>query len=608
MRKAPARAAAALAVGRDHPDLEDGALLRAMHKLHFTGLRYGELRLQDLCRTPPTVCLLEAALKADNGEGFNCLWEATGSYHTVDGWELVKLAEFWTYALHSGEGGRRPVWPELDLVGEAILQTRRPDGKNVVWGDARPGLGHFGVSHIYFHLHARRPNPLYAELLRVWGAPAADALPVHALLCAAPDTLPSMNKGAADVPAEAEKTFASALAVLPRSAFVNPLVMLRSDWDADATLVAFRCGRHGGWHNHLDHNGFTVFRGGPLAIDSGVNDYDTDHRPEYSMRTIAHNCILVRNPREKFWYGRFGRKSVNDGGQRNVFISHQPPNESTGGPHGILTEERRRRLRDEFDMGRLLAFEPGRAFDYTAGDATRAYTYPWSGLGTNSSRRVEEAVRQIVFLKPDWVVVFDRVEATKAAYEKKWLLHSIPPPAFFADNQKQTAQPGLQKLPPVGPFEIEQERGRLTVWPLLPESCAARSVGGPGYEYWVDDAPDCGEALGRNYPPPKSDAESGAWRLEFSPIKPAKRDCFLVVLHAGLRKDASPVGRHVFAVQRKAGQTTLRISERGKEAQPWACVSFREGGPVEVEIEYAGEKARHQDPPPERVKRLKLRG
>src|SRR6185295_1194135 len=128
-------------------------------------------------------------------------------------------------------------------------------------------------------------------------------------------------------------------------------------------------------------------------------------------------------------------------------------------PHAILTEERRATFADEFEMGHFAAFEPGERFDYVAGDATRAYTYPWSGLGDNPSRRVEEAVRQIVFLKPDLVVVFDRVEATKAGYEKTWLLHTVGAPVYFRKGRWKSAPRGIQRLPAEGPFEFTQERG-----------------------------------------------------------------------------------------------------------------------------------------------------
>src|SRR5262249_32343546 len=156
---------------------------------------------------------------------------------------------------------------------------------------------------------------------------------------------------------------------------------------------------------------------------------------EYAMRTLAHNAILVRDPKESHWLGRYNSPTNNDGGQRLVTISYNPPNQFTGNPHAVLTEGPGKKYADEVGMGQFIAFKPGELFDYVAGDATRAYTYPWSGLGDNPSWRVEEAVRQIVFLKPEIVVVFDRVEATRAHFEKRWLLHTVNAPMFFAKGK-----------------------------------------------------------------------------------------------------------------------------------------------------------------------------
>ena len=122
-------------------------------------------------------------------------------------------------------------------------------------------------------------------------------------------------------------------------------------------------------------------------------------------------------------------------------VSYCPPQEQTGQPHSALTAERQARLKDEFNMGSMLAFESSPAFDYVAGDATPAYTSPWSGLGDNPSRRVEEAVRQIVFLKPDWIVIFDRVEATREDFAKTWLLHTMEAPLFRAGGRWGKALP-----------------------------------------------------------------------------------------------------------------------------------------------------------------------
>lgn len=596
--------AGALAVGLDHPKLEDGALLRTLHALHFTGLTVDEMFLQDAYRLPKTVRCLDAAMRAGGGAGFAAHAEATGAYHSVDGWDLTKIACFWSSATQPMSRSRpNLVWPELVRHGECLLQFMRPDGCNIVLGDSTPYSTVRGtrVANILLHLHARTPRPEFAAFLRAFGHSAEGPYPIHLLLRASKDAMPrgkNTSRGFLAMPAQ------------PTAVLQDPIAVLRSAWKEDGTIVTFRCGRHGGWHNHFDHNSFTIYRGGALAIDSGGIDYRSPHRPEYALRTLAHNAILVRDPAERHWLGKHGLETTNDGGQRLVVNAYAPPNRFTGAPHAVLCEERRARFADEFDMGHYAAFAPGEKTDYLAGDATRAYTYPWSGLGDNHARRVEEAVRQLVFLKPDLIVVFDRVEATRAHFKKTWLLHAMNAPAYFAKGRKRQASPGIHALPPGGPYEFAHEGGRLTVWPLLPEKRGVRAVGGKGFESWVDHAVvnAASGAKGVNYPAPERQKETGAWRIEVSPKAKAARDCFLTVLHAGLKREQPARDVIRCAARVEDGIVGLRIFRKSHGAWlPWASARFRAEGPIEVEYHFQGEEAHNTAPTPERVPKAKMR-
>ncbi|MBI3830797.1 MAG: heparinase II/III family protein [Planctomycetes bacterium] len=591
--------AGALAVGLDHPKLEDGALLRTLHALHFTGLTCDEMFLQDAYKLPKTVRCLDAALRSGGGAGFAGHTEATGAYHSVDGWDLVKMGSFWSSATRPQQRNRpNLVWPELVLAGTSLLHFMRPDGCNLVLGDSTTFSTTRGtrVANILLHLHARTPRPEFAAFLRAYGQSAEGPYPIHLLLHANHDSMPG-GKGP-------DRRGLQALRAQPLSVLHDPIAVLRSSWKEDGTVVTFRCGRHGGWHNHLDHNSFTIYRGGALAIDSGGIDYTTPHRPEYAMRTLAHNAILVRDPAEPHWLGKHGLKTVNDGGQRLVVNAYAPPNRFTGAPHAVLCEERRARFADEFDMGHYAAFAPGAKADYLAGDATRAYTYPWLGVGDNPARRVEECVRQMLFLKPDLLVVFDRVEATRARFEKTWLLHSMGAPAYFANGRKRAAARGIHALPPEGPFEFAHERGRMTVWPLLPLARKVRAVGCKGFESWVDHAVvnAASGVKGVNYPAPKGQAETGAWRIEVSPKAQAVRDCFLTVIHAGLKREQPARDVIRCAARVEDGIVGLRIFRKSHGAWlPWASARFRAAGPLEAEYHFQGEEAHNTAPAPERV-------
>ncbi len=581
--------ASGLAIGDDLPDLEDGTLLRTMRQLHFTGLRVEGPFFQDFHAVEPFTRCLTAALRENGGRGACCMQEATGSYMAVDSWEVVKMASFWQSAAPAAAGEAMQgglVWPELQRAGEAILQIFRPDGRTVYLGDAYPG-GLFGrMADSLLHLHARRPHPDFAAMLQSTAPKTFGPLPVHALLCARPDAQPQ--------PASIGRH--PRIELLPASELLDGVAILRSGWDEDATLLTFRCGRHGGWHNHLDHGSFTVFRGGPLAIDSGGGHYHVPHRPHYATRTLAHNCILVRNDSEPYWLGRFGQPVANDGGQRIVTVSYSPPHERTGEPHTPLSVERQAQLQNEFNVGSMLAFESSPAFDYIAGDATPAYTWPWSGLGDNPSRRVEEAVRQIVLLKPDWIVIFDRVEATREEFAKTWLLHTMDAPLYRSGGRWRKTQPGRRRLPAEGPFRFRSGRGRITVWPLLPGKRQVRALGGKGYEWWVDPMPD---GRGANLPPEHGHDEVGCWRLEISPRVSAQRDCFLTVIHAGLAEGKASDCKASFDVQKDDAGVTLGISFA--PGDPPATIRFALAGAVTAEIEFAGRHARYAASAPDRI-------
>ncbi len=74
------------------------------------------------------------------------------------------------------------------------------------------------------------------------------------------------------------------------------------DWPVGATVyndgervVLMKVGcLWGANHDHLDTGCFQIYDGEILASDSGVYDsYNTPHRKNYTIHTLAHNCILV---------------------------------------------------------------------------------------------------------------------------------------------------------------------------------------------------------------------------------------------------------------------------------------------------------------------------
>ena len=574
--------AVALAIGHDHPQLEDGSLLKTMGQIHHTGYAYEGLRIQDMHFTPRTTMNLSAALASRDFAGSDCLNEAVGGYHVIDSRAILNMAELWTRA--QAEKSGEIVWPELRRAGHALLHTLRPDGNSVMFGDSTPVPFNWRTADVLTLLHARAAEPVFAERLRAFDMVKNHPFPIFQMLYATPEML----KGG-----KSKHTAAP----LPTSAQAGRLTLMRSGWKPTDTFLSFSCGDFGGWHNHHDWNTFTIFRGGELAIDPAGTYYAGTHRQEWHMRTAAHNGILVRDPKEKSWKGRKGTSVPNDGGHRFVSLTYSPPHTRTGAPNAVLTTERRARFHDEFSMGKIIVFEPGDSFDYVAGDATRAYTYPWSGLGDNPSRRVEEAVRQIVFLKPDWIVIFDRVESTRPEFIKQWLMHTMQPASWQVRKARKRAAPGIVALPENGPFTFEQDAGRMTVWPLLPAARSVRSVGGPGYECWIDGAGADGK--GRNFPPEDAAQRPTHYRFDVTPKLPGTRHCFLTVIHAGLKKDKPAQHGYACKVIAHDGFSDCRIARANGDE--WASIKFRDAGPVEVEVNIPGECAYHRNTAPEHV-------
>lgn len=317
-------------------------------------------------------------------------------------------------------------------------------------------------------------------------------------------------------------------------------VVFRSGWAAESDAFAtFQCGPFYAGHQHLDNNAFVIHKLGSLAIDSGVNDY-TAHRANYYGRTVAHNTVCIFDPAEKFssrvWPGGDDEKGSNDGGQLRVEAIDRVGKFRPGCPQ---------------DAGRIVSFHSGEHFAYAAGDASRSY----------SPRKLRTFIRQMVHVRPDVFVVFDRVVATRAELAKTWLLHTIDQPSL--DGRR---------------FTVTEGRGQLLGETFLPAESRAELVGGAGKEFFVN---------GRNYPPSqgKSDPRAGAWRIEVRPGRPAEGDLFLHLLEAGrkgepgrvqgarLARDGTDVGLE-FTCERRAwrilfataGPARLRVRVAASEA------------------------------------------
>ncbi|MBI4661407.1 MAG: heparinase II/III family protein [Verrucomicrobia bacterium] len=315
-------------------------------------------------------------------------------------------------------------------------------------------------------------------------------------------------------------------------------MVARTGWENDAVLAEMKINEYNFVnHQHLDAGAFQIYYKGALAIDSGLYSgssgaYGSPHCLNYYWRTIAHNSLLVFDPKEDFGRRGYG----NDGGQRLPNGRSEPRNLAL-----LQAPENRYRT------GKVLAhgFGPDpQTPDFTLlqGDLTEAY-----------SEKVRQVTRSFVFLSlrnpqvPAALVVFDRVASADPAFRKYWLLHTLEEPSIGSAPASSASASEHSPVSSSATIDVTQhgQSGRLTLDVLLPppENAALDKVGGPGKEFWV---------FGQNYANDveprrleRGSMEPGAWRLELTPKSAASEDLFLNVLQVTDRQSPSrwPVRR-----------------------------------------------------------------
>ena len=198
---------------------------------------------------------------------------------------------------------------------------------------------------------------------------------------------------------------------LPKAHYIpgTGMVYARSGWGANDTYVAFCATDWYVYHQNDAQNVFAIYRNAPLAVKDGV--YDGDMHPQfvnYSIRTISYNGMTVFDPKEKFNGPDEIPVAANDGGQMIQ--------QWTGDPPGVAAwrQQARRTGAPMRDIVDWLAFETNDKYTYCAAEAGRAY----------QPGKVPFFSRQMLFIYPNWVIVFDRVTSGDPAFTKRFHLHA----------------------------------------------------------------------------------------------------------------------------------------------------------------------------------------
>jgi hypothetical protein len=315
-------------------------------------------------------------------------------------------------------------------------------------------------------------------------------------------------------------------ALPPTAVFdVEGWATMRSGWDRGATEVTFASGvRDHTARNKPNH--LTIVKGGryllgtpSLLTDDGYNTgawantvvIGDDWRQQWTLN--------LQHPRdgEHVVINRFSPLTFTYISRDRAAVGYKPAEQGWGGGldlHGhtetIFMQE-----------GRLLAYQTWPALDYAAGDASNAWPVD----------KVSKLDRQVVFVKPDLVVVYDRVTLGPAGHETAWV--AATGSGLSLDGDQFRVQSGSEFL-----------TGRV----LLPEE-AVPSAPEPqvvGY-YWKDQK-----------------------LLRITPAQPSNTVEYLVVMRAGggdaplpetvlLRDDASAGLR----IARPDGSIEVRFNRCG---------------------------------------------
>jgi len=232
------------------------------------------------------------------------------------------------------------------------------------------------------------------------------------------------------------------------------LVLARSGWGPNDTYAAFRASDWFTYHENNAQNVFFIYRNAPLAVKDGVYTGSVmPHFVNYTIRTISYNGITVLDPAEKFRGPDQVRDPANDGGQMIQQWSEDC--------QGFLDWRRQARrtdglpIRDTVDW---LGFEANDRYTYAAAEAGRAY----------APGKVPFFSRQLVFIYPNWIVVFDRVTSGDAAFTKQFHLHAPEEMEVTSDGAVITTRKTNHTTIP----------GRLFLKSLLPQSAKLERVDG----------------------------------------------------------------------------------------------------------------------------------
>jgi len=308
-------------------------------------------------------------------------------------------------------------------------------------------------------------------------------------------------------------------------------VVARSDWGPEATWVSLRCGRtHTGEFFRPDNGHFNICKGSErFTADPGSDEYSW-----HARGSGFRNTIVIGGKgqlRWRTWYRETGYAKM---WQRTP---------------AVLKKKAEIVRQYEESFGKILALEDKGSYVYAAGDFSGAYNVP------GNVELARKCTRQMLYLRPNTLVFFDRVGAVEAGV-LEWRCH-IP----TRDQERPWGRKPHKRdvaLQNHG-FTIKAKKHEMVCRTLLPQ------------EAKVSMAPT--NSLNRNK------GFAGWQMIQVATDGPVKETCFL---HA-LAILPTGKGRELDASANAAGdKVILRLSVRGKTYEVLFNTKGKCGGSIKA--------------------------
>lgn len=395
------------------------------------------------------------------------------------------------------------------------LYNRTPDGAVFQVGDSfLPDQPFTRFPEASFFLYTWARSPLAkAEFLLQDGMKWAKDNPVIYLVLNEPDVKPATPEELANLPLT--HYFPMPL----------PAMTARSGWgfgkDSDPVVVEMiGAGYQFLNHHHQDAGSFQIYHRGLLAADLGqYKRYGSDYDWNFNKQSIAHNTLLIRDPRGK------------DG---KISWPHRPTVETFDFVGGQLWPDNGNGV-NNLDGLLKKGYQTGNTVAHAFGPNGKLplYSHLKCDLSMTYGARVTRYFRSFVYVNtndpelPAVLTVFDHVTAASPDFEKSWNLNTYLKPVIAGNTVTAV-------------WDKMGYNGQLKAVSLLPENAVIDSV--PAHTVY-----------GKTFTPPKPELPSAnAFRTEIRPQEKVATDTFLTVI--GVGKAGKPL---IFEAKTIPGKTIV---------------------------------------------------